>query len=93
MEGFMRVLTVGVLSCLLSGCGLLSDGVVIYGTPEGIRAYHDGVVGMVAQAKTSRPNGNTAYWQQREQQIQRLSVWETLSKGLIASNKEVENGQ
>jgi len=89
----MRVLTVGVLSCLLSGCGLLSDGVVIYGTPEGIRAYHDGVVGMVAQAKTSRPNGNTAYWQQREQQTQRLSVWETLSKGLIASNQEVENGQ
>ena len=90
----MRVLTVGVLSCLLSGCGLLSDGVVIYGTPEGIRAYHDGVVGMVAQAKTSRPNGNTAYWQQREQQTQRLSVWERLSKGLIASNKdEVSNGQ
>jgi len=71
----------------------LSDGVVIYGTPEGIRAYHDGVVGMVAQAKTARPNGNTAYWEQRNQQTQRLSVWETLSKGLIASNKEVENGQ
>lgn len=84
----MRVLSVGILSCLLSGCGLLSDGVVIYGTPEGIRAYHDGVVGMVAQAKTSRPNGNTAYWQQREQQIQRLSVWETLSRGLIATTKE-----
>lgn len=90
----MRVLTVGVLSCLLSGCGLLSDGVVIYGTPEGIRAYHDGVVGMVAQAKTSRPNGNTAYWQQREQETRKLSVWETLSKGLIASSKEeVSNGQ
>lgn len=89
----MRVLSVGILSCLLSGCGLLSDGVVIYGTPEGIRAYHDGVVGMVAQAKTARPNGNTAYWEQRNQQTQRLSVWETLSKGLIASNKEVENGQ
>jgi hypothetical protein len=72
---------------------LLSDGVVIYGTPEGIRAYHDGVVGMVAQAKTSRPNGNTAYWQQREQQIQRLSVWETLSKGLIASREEAKDGQ
>ena len=89
----MRVLSVGILSCLLSGCGLLSDGVVIYGTPEGIRAYHDGVVGIVAQAKTARPNGNTAYWEQRNQQTQRLSVWEMLSKGLIASNKEVENGQ
>ncbi len=89
----MRVLTVGVLSCLLSGCGLLSDGVVIYGTPEGIRAYHDGVVGIVAQAKTARPNGNTAYWQQREQQTRKLSVWETLSKGLIASKEEVNNGQ
>ena len=87
----MRVLSVGILSCLLSGCGLLSDGVVIYGTPEGIRAYHDGVIGTVAQAKTSRPNGNTAYWQQREQQTQRLSVWETLSKGLIASKEEVAN--
>lgn len=90
----MRVLSVGILSCLLSGCGLLSDGVVIYGTPEGIRAYHDGVVGMVAQAKTSRPNGNTAYWQQREQQTQKLSVWETLSKGLIATKqKEAKNDE
>ncbi len=89
----MRILTVGILSCLLSGCGLLSDGVVIYGTPEGIRAYHDGVVGMVAQAKTARPNGNTAYWQQREQETRKLSVWETLSKGLIASKEEVNNGQ
>ena len=89
----MRIICASALCCLLSGCGLLSDGVVIYGTPEGIKAYHDGVVGIVAQAKTSRPNGNTAYWQQREQQTQRLSVWETLSKGLIASNKEVTNGQ
>jgi len=89
----MRIICASALCCLLSGCGLLSDGVVIYGTPEGIRAYHDGVVGMVAQAKTSRPNGNTAYWQQREQQIQRLSVWETLSKGLIASREEAKDGQ
>ena len=90
----MRIICAGALCCLLSGCGLLSDGVVIYGTPEGIRAYHDGVVGMVAQAKTARPNGNTAYWEQRNQQTQRLSGWETLSKGLIASNKEeVSNGQ
>ena len=89
----MRVLTAGILSCLLSGCGLLSDGVVIYGTPEGIRAYHDGVVGMVAQAKTSRPNGNTAYWQQREVETKKLSVWETLSKGLIASAKETKDNE
>jgi hypothetical protein len=93
MEGIMRVLSVGILSCLLSGCGLLSDGVVIYGTPEGIRAYHDGVVGIVAQAKTARPNGNTAYWEQRNQQTQRLSVWEMLSKGLIASREEAKDGQ
>jgi hypothetical protein len=89
----MRVLSVGILSCLLSGCGLLSDGVVIYGTPEGIRAYHDGVVGMVAQAKTNRPSGNTAYWEQRKEQGRKLSVWETLSKGLIASKKEEAHGE
>lgn len=90
----MRVLSVGILSCLLSGCGLLSDGVVIYGTPEGIRAYHDGVVGMVAQAKTSRPSGNTAFWEHREQQTRKLSVWETLSRGLIATKQEEKgNGQ
>jgi hypothetical protein len=87
----MRIICASALCCLLSGCGLLSDGVVIYGTPEGIRAYHDGVVGIVAQAKTARPNGNTAYWQQREQETRKLSVWETLSKGLIATNKEGAN--
>jgi len=90
----MRVLGVTVLCCLLSGCGLLSDGVVIYGTPEGIRAYHDGVVGMVAQAKTNRPSGNTAYWEQRKEQTRKLSVWETLSRGLIATKQEEKgNGQ
>ena len=90
----MRVLCAGVLSCLLSECGLLSDGVVIYGTPEGIRAYHDGVVGMVAQAKTSRPNGGTAYWSHRNEQTRKLSVWETLSKGLIATKQEeAKDGQ
>lgn len=89
----MRVLCAGVLCCLLSGCGLMSDGVVIYGTPEGIRAYHEGVVGMVAQAKTQRPSGSTAYWTQRQEQTRKLSVWETLSKGLIASAKETKGNE
>lgn len=89
----MRVLGVGILCCLLSGCGVLSDGVLIYGTPAGIKAYHDGVIGTVAQAKTTRPNGNTAYWQQREVETQKLSVWETLSKGLIASAKEAKDNE
>jgi hypothetical protein len=48
---------------------------------------------MVAQAKTNRPRGDTAYWEQRKEQGRKLSVWETLSKGLIASKKEEAHGE
>jgi hypothetical protein len=44
-----------------------SGFVMLAGDAEGIRAYNDGLVGHITEAKTS-PDVKSAYWQTREQE-------------------------
>src|SRR4051794_40554818 len=64
-----------VLAIATSGCGVISapspwqDGhVMLAGDAEGVRAFFDGANGLVANAKTQDPMGNSAHWQLRAHQ-------------------------
>lgn len=85
------LLTIG--SVALSGCGVLlpsSDTFVMIGNEEAIRAYHDSINGMVTNAKTQDPSGNSAYWEARrvqdEQRASRSGFWQKLTTGSVATN-------
>lgn len=59
----------------LTGCGLAfggatGDGFTMSGTAEGVRAYFDGMNGIVTNTKTTDPEGNSAHWQMRAVQEQ-----------------------
>lgn len=56
------------LTILTSGCGIMGDGVVLYGTPEGIRSFYDGQNALITNAKTQARNGNSAAWEHRRAQ-------------------------
>ena len=57
----------------LTGCsigGVAGDGFQMSGSPEGIRAYFDGTNGLITNARTQDPEGNSAHWQMRAVQEQ-----------------------
>lgn len=74
----MRLIT-GLLVAVLCASGCTSFGahrmfadsetgfVMLAGDAEGVRAYNDGLVGLVEQTKAS-PDLKTSYWQNREQE-------------------------
>ena len=81
--GFALLLISSVAS---SGCGVLlpsSDTFVMIGNEESIRAYHDGINGVISNAKTQDPMGNSAYWDSRQaqerQRNQRSGFWQKLT--------------
>lgn len=83
------LLTIG--SVAISGCGVLlpsSDTFVMIGNEEAIRAYHDSINGMVTNAKTQDPSGNSAYWEARQKQEEhrniRVGFWQKLT-GSVAT--------
>lgn len=86
----LALLTLG--SGAISGCGVLlpsSDTFVMIGNEEAIRAYHDSVNGLVTNAKTQDPSGNSAYWEARHEQeqlrTQRVGFWQKITGGPIAT--------
>lgn len=91
-----RIILAGALLTLGSGatgCGVLlpsSDTFVMIGNEEAIRAYHDSVNGLVTNAKTQDPSGNSAYWEARHEQEQlrgtRVGFWQKLTSGSEATN-------
>lgn len=81
--GFALLLIGSVAS---SGCGVLlpsSDTFVMIGNEESIRAYHDGINGIISSTKTQDPLGNSAYWDSRQAQERsrtlRSGFWQKLT--------------
>lgn len=83
----MRTILLGVTVCLCSGCGVLLPDMMLVGTEQGIRAYNDGQAALIAQSKTQHRNQETPYWSTRRAQAS-YSVWERLSRGLIATKEQ-----
>lgn len=70
-----RIIVALIAVTALTGCGLATGGVVgdgftMSGTAEGVRAYFDGMNGIVTNTKTTDPEGNSAHWQMRAVQEQ-----------------------
>lgn len=97
----MRMILVAVvLAC--SGCGLMGDGVIVYGTPEGIRSLYDGQNALITNAKTQLRDGNSAAWKHRVAQEQEITdrrtfldkilygMIEPSKRGTTVETKEVE---
>jgi hypothetical protein len=54
-----------------TGCGIATHGgeaISITGSPEGIRAYHEGLNGLITNGKASADAPDTPYYQLRRQQ-------------------------
>lgn len=78
-----------IVTC--SGCGIMGDGVLVYGTPEGVRAFYDGQNALITNAKTQLRDGNSAAWKHRASQEQeitnRRSFMDKVLYGFIDPNK------
>lgn len=81
-----RIIFGALVASAISACSPLGDGVIIIGSPEGIRAVTDGINGTIAQSKTQKRDGDSAYWQARQEQSRKPSLWDTLARGLIATH-------
>lgn len=81
------------LAITCSGCGIMGDGVIVYGTPEGIRSLYDGQNALITNAKTQLKDGNSAAWKHRvaqEQEISsRRSFLDKMMYGFIDPEKRV----
>lgn len=79
----------------VSGCGIMGDGVLVYGTPEGIKAFYDGQNALITNAKTTDKNGNSAAWEHRELEEReittRRSFLDKILYGFIQPTTEVQN--
>ena len=65
------IVIVGLIA--LSGCsfgGVSGDGFQMSGSAEGVRAYFDGMNGVITNTKTSDPEGRSAHWEMRAVQEQ-----------------------
>jgi hypothetical protein len=75
-----------ILGCLIvvscSGCWPYQDGVMIVGTPEGIRAYADGQNGLITNGKAS-DDIKSAHWAAREEQ-EKQETQRALAPGWLA---------
>jgi len=87
----MKRLILATIVATSSGCGVLLPDVMVVGTEQGIRAYNDGQVALIAQAKTQHKNAEQPYWHVRKQQAS-YSIWERLSKGLV-NTKEASDAE
>jgi len=70
----MRLAFLTLVTVAASGCGLMGDGVVVYGTPEGIRAFYDGQNALIANAKTTDKTGNSAAWEHRRAEEREITT-------------------
>lgn len=80
----MIIATIGVLA--LTGCaigGVAGDGFTMSGSAEGVRAYFDGMNGIVTNTKTTDPEGNSAHWQMRAVQEQESTKRKCSSCGFL----------
>ena len=89
----MRLALILLTGSVATGCGVIlpsSDTFVMIGNEEAIRAYHDSINGMVTNAKTKDANGNSAYWEARQDQerlrTKRVGFWHKLTTGSEATN-------
>lgn len=67
----------------LQACGMAThagDGIVISGSPEGIRAFYDGQNALITNGKASADTQDTPAYQLRREQV-RASVLRYQSKG------------
>jgi len=71
------------LTILTSGCGIMGDGVVLYGTPEGIRSFYDGQNALITNAKTQLRDGNSAAWRHRQAQEREVTDRRNLLDKLV----------
>lgn len=84
-----KILVVGLM-IVLSGCSGMStmnQDFVMAGTPEGIRAYNDGIIGTAKTAKES-PDADNKYFAHRGQEeaentarVKQVSFWGKLAGG------------
>ena len=81
-----KVITLAVL-VTMTGCSTLGDGVLIAGTPEGIRSWMDGQNAIIANTKTKASDGSSAAYtlrhaQEREKTIRQSGgFWSKLLTG------------
>ncbi len=69
----MKTLIATISILALTGCavgGVTGDGFTMSGSSEGIRAYFDGMNGIVTNTKTTDPEGRSAHWEMRAVQEQ-----------------------
>lgn len=78
----MKKISISLLLCSCTGCGVLLPDVIVAGSAEGYRAYADGNSALITNAKTTDPLGDSAAWQHRkqeEQEITRRGFWQKLT--------------
>jgi len=86
MEETMRAILIATI-ITATGCSTLGDGVLIAGTPEGIRSWMDGQNAIIANTKTKASDGSSAAYtlrhaQEREETIRQSGgFWKALLTG------------
>jgi hypothetical protein len=84
--GNMRTILIATI-ITATGCSTLGDGVLIAGTPEGIRSWMDGQNAIIANTKTKASDGSSAAYtlrhaQEREETIRQSGgFWKALLTG------------
>ena len=71
-----KVIIIAVLATATTGCSTLGDGVLIAGSPEGIRAYMDGQNAFIANTKTKASDGSSAAYTLRHAQEEQRTARE-----------------
>lgn len=94
----MKLLIALIGVAALSGCaigGVTGDGFTMSGSSEGLRAYFDGMNGIVTNTKTTDPEGNSAHWQMRAVQEQEQTKRKCSSCGFLGKlfSKEAPSTQ
>lgn len=92
MKRIIIAVTLLTLGSAATGCGVVlpsSDPFIMYGTEESLRAYHDSLNGLIVNAKTQDPSGNSAYWDTRQAQVRSegnyRGFWQKLTSGSEAT--------
>lgn len=92
MKRVLFAVVVVTIGSVAAGCGVVlpsSDPFIMYGTEESLRAYHDSLNGLIVNAKTQDPNGNSAYWDTRQAQTRaeqnHRGFWQKLTSGSVAT--------
>ena len=72
-----KTLIIFAIIATATGCSTLGDGVMIAGTPEGLRAFMDGQNALITNAKTKTRDGSSAAYTLRHVQEQETTKRET----------------